>query len=218
MTPSHDRLSQISARIGGVVLADAAGEDDHVDSVKRGDHRGDLLADRIAEHIDGQAGVGIDRRPFVEASHVAANARNSQQAGAVVDQLFQLGGIEFVLTHQVDQNAGIQIAGTRAHDHAASGGQPHAGVDRFAILDRGDAGAVAEMGNDQALGQIVGKLMQDGFAGQAVKAIALDALGPQFLGQRQNPRDIGQVGVKCRIEAGYVRNVGELLLRVANDR
>ena len=63
--------------------------------------------------------------------HVAANARNSQEAGTVIDQLFEHGGIEFLLAHQIDQNAWIEIAAPRAHDHAAGWGQSHAGVDRF---------------------------------------------------------------------------------------
>ena len=42
-----------------VIFADAAGEDDQVDAVERGDHRGHLLAHRIAEHLDGQPGIGV---------------------------------------------------------------------------------------------------------------------------------------------------------------
>jgi len=38
------------------------------------------------------------------------------------------------------------------------GVNPHAGVDRLAVLDRSDAGAVAEMGDDQPARQVTAKL------------------------------------------------------------
>ena len=87
-----------------------------------------------------------------------------KKAGTAIDQLFEHGRIEFLLTHQIDQNAWIEIAATRAHDHAAARGQSHARVDRFTGFDRGDACAIAEMGDDQAIGQIVRKLAHDRFA------------------------------------------------------
>jgi hypothetical protein len=60
--------------------------------------------------------------------------------------------IELLFTHQINQNAWIEIAAARAHDHAAARGQSHARVDRFTGFDRGDAGAIAEMGDDQSIG------------------------------------------------------------------
>ena len=67
----------------------------------------------------------------------------------MIDQLFEHLRIELLFAHQIDQNAGIEIAAARAHDHPAGRGQAHAGVDRLARFDRGDAGAIAEMGDDQ---------------------------------------------------------------------
>ena len=69
----------------------------------------------------------------------------------MIDQLFEHGCIELLFTRQIDQHARVEIAAARAHDHATGWGQPHAGVDRLSVLDRGDAGAVAEMGDDQAV-------------------------------------------------------------------
>src|ERR1700680_3875253 len=120
----------------------------------------------------------------MEAPHVAANARYPQEAGAVIDQLFEHGRIEFLLPHQIDQDAGIEIAAARAHDHPAGWGQSHAGVDRFAAPDRGDAGAIAEMGNYQAVRQIPTKLAHDRLTRKAVKSVALATLRLQFLSDR----------------------------------
>jgi hypothetical protein len=87
----------------------------------------------------------------MQTPHVAANARNSQEAGTAIDQLFEHGRIEFLFTHQIDQNTWIEIAAARAHDHPAGWGQSHAGVDRFAPFDRSDTCTIAEMGNYEAV-------------------------------------------------------------------
>ena len=42
-----------------IIFSDAAGEDEHVDAVERGDHRGHLLAHRIAEHSNGKSCIGV---------------------------------------------------------------------------------------------------------------------------------------------------------------
>jgi hypothetical protein len=147
----------------------------------------------------------------MQAPHVAADARDSEEAGTVIDQLFEVDGIVLLLAHQIDQDAGIEITAARAHNHAAGRGQSHAGVDRFAALDRSDAGAIAEMSDDQTVGQAAAELAKDRFAGKAVKPVALDAGRLQFLGDRQNPRDLGQLGVKRGVEAGGLRQLGEVL-------
>ena len=154
----------------------------------------------------------------MQPTHIAANARDPHETGTVVDQLFEPGRVEPLFAHQVEQNAGIEIAAARAHDDPAGRGQAHAGVDRLAVLDRGDAGAVAEMGDDQAIGQIVAKLAHDRFARQPVKSVALDAFGLQFLGDRQDPRDVGQFGVKGGVEARRLRQPREMLSCETDDR
>src|ERR1700730_10806687 len=55
------------------------------------------------------------------------------EAGTVIDQIFEHRRIELLLTHQIDQNAWIEIAAARAHDHPAGWGQSHARVDRFTM-------------------------------------------------------------------------------------
>ena len=54
----------------------------------------------------------------------------------------------------------------------------------------------AEMGNYQAVRQIVPKLVHDRFARKAVKPVALDTLQLQFLGDRKDACDIRQFGVR----------------------
>ena len=61
-------------------------------------------------------------------------------------------------------DARIKIAAACAHNHAASWGQSHTGVDRFAVFDRGHARTIAEMGDYETVRQIVRKLLHDRFA------------------------------------------------------
>src|SRR5579872_5314205 len=89
----------------------------------------------------------------------------------------------------IDQNAWIEIAAARAHDHAAAQGQSHARVDRLTGFDRGYAGTISKVGDDKSLRQIVSKLAHDRFARKTMKPMALDPLQPQFLGNRKYPAD-----------------------------
>ena len=43
----------------GVIFSDAAGEDEQINPIERGDHRGHLLAHGIAEHLNGKSCIGI---------------------------------------------------------------------------------------------------------------------------------------------------------------
>ena len=67
-------------------------------------------------------------------------------------------------------------------------------------------------------GRVVRKLMHDRFVREAVKSVALDALRLQFPGDRKDPRDVRQFGVKGGIEARHLRKPGKMLLREADDR
>ena len=42
-----------------IIFSNAAGEDEQIDSTKRSDHRGHLLAHGIAEHLNGKSRIGV---------------------------------------------------------------------------------------------------------------------------------------------------------------
>ena len=136
----------------------------------------------------------------------------------MIDQIFQHGGVELLLAREVDQDTGIEIAAARAHDHSAGRRQAHAGVDGFAAFDGGHACAIAEMSDDQSVGRIGGKLVHDRFAREAVEPVALDALRPQFPGDRKDARDRRQSGVKRGVETRHLRKPGKMHFREADDR
>src|SRR5258707_13385025 len=64
----------------------------------------------------------------MQTTHVAVDSGNPEETGTVIDQRFKARGVEILLACQIDQDAGIEIATARPHDHSAGWGQAHAGV------------------------------------------------------------------------------------------
>ena len=64
----------------GAVLADATGEDQHVDATQRSAHRRDLFAYGVAEHLDGQLGAPVVVLGGLreQVAHVVAEPRDAE--------------------------------------------------------------------------------------------------------------------------------------------
>ena len=154
----------------------------------------------------------------MQTAHVAVDARKPQEAGAVIDQFFEHSGGEFLLAHEIYEDPRIEIAAAGSHDHPAGGRQSHASIDRLANFDGRDACAIAEVSDDKAVGQILRELANDRFTRKTVKSVALDSVRPQFLGDRKNPGDRWQIGVKGGVETGDLRDTGKMLSCEADDR
>lgn len=73
----------------GVVLADAAGEDDPVDTVQHRPHRGQLLTHGVAEHPDRQRRIRVRWGGCTQCPHVAVESGEARQTAAVVHKVFQ---------------------------------------------------------------------------------------------------------------------------------
>ena len=185
-----------------VVFPDAAGKDQQSGPIECGDHACHMFANRVTEHLNCQPGVGVGRRGFMQAPHVAVDSGNSEEAGVMIDEGFETRGVEVLFPQQIDQDARIEIATARSHDRPSGRGQAHAGIDGLAVFDGGNTDAIAQMRNDQPIRPIIPKLPHDRLAGKAMKPIALNAARPQVPRDRQRPRDIRHPGMKCRIEAG----------------
>ena len=87
---------------------------------------------------------------------------------------FERVGGEVFVAEEVDEDAGVEVAAAGAHGDAAGGGEAHGGVDGFAVEHGGDAGAVAEVRDDDALRDGI-EASDDGLAGETVEAVADDA-------------------------------------------
>ena len=136
----------------------------------------------------------------------------------MIDHLFEPRGVEILLAHQIDKYARIEIAASRSHYHSARRGQTHTGVDGLTVFNGGDADAIAEMRNYYPIRPIASKSAHDRLARKAMKSVAMDAIRPQIMGDRQGARDIRHSGVKRSVEAGHLRQPWEVLLREADDR
>ena len=82
---------QARARTAGAALADAAGEDQDVQSAHRGHIGADVLAHPVAEGLERQQGAVVARvRRLFDFAHVVRDARDPQQAALRVEQLVDL--------------------------------------------------------------------------------------------------------------------------------
>jgi hypothetical protein len=101
--------------------------------------------------------------------------------------------------------------------NAAGGREAHGGVDGFSVEDRSDAGAVAEVRDDEARWDGI-EASDDGLAGEPVEAVADDASIVEARGYGEMCGDLGQRAVKGGVEAGEVGCVGERLLGLPDER
>jgi hypothetical protein len=122
----------------------------------------------------------------------------------------------------VEQSAGVDVAGARAHDQAFERGQAHARLDRAAVLDGAHAAAVAEVTRDQPqvpeVGlEVVRDPTRDVLVADSVEAKAPDpVLVAQILRKRVPLCTTRKRLVKGRVEHRDVRRVGQQLLRRSN--
>ena len=138
-----------SSRTRGDVLADPGGEDDGV---------GARRARRGRRRRTCGAGGSRRRTPSAPRSSPASiapqqvaevvTAGQPLQAGAVVQQVLEPVDVEVAVAQQVQQHAGVEVAGAGAHDQPLQRRQPHRRVHRAAAADRGRRGAVAEVQHD----------------------------------------------------------------------
>src|SRR5579883_2431298 len=107
----------------GVMLADAAGENELIDPAENSDKSGDGFLSGKTKHADGKARPGFIHRAM-KLAHVAGDAGNTEQAGLIVEKLLELSGVLRPVAKQMENRAGVEIAGTRAHENAARGVSP----------------------------------------------------------------------------------------------
>ena len=87
-------------------------------------------------------------------------------------------------------------------------------------LHGAQAGAAAQVGDDgtaaRGVAMALGQCQRHEFVGQAVKAVAAQAALPGVPGQGQHFFHIGQRVVKGRVEAGYLREIRQVLQQRAD--
>ena len=158
------------------VLADASGEDEEVESAEFGGIGADEFSDGGGEDINGQSGIFISGfHGGLEAAHVGFPPGERSEAGLAIEEGFESVGVEAVVAHEKDEDAGVEVSGAGGHGDAAGGGESHAGVDGAAVEDGGEAGSVAEVSARRRGRDLRTEAVKDGFVGEAVEAVSLDA-------------------------------------------
>ena len=128
---------------GAVVLTDAAGEDEHVESAELCDVGTDESADGGGEEIDGQScGCASGGDGVAQGAHITGNSADAEEAGLAIDDLFEsIGGIGGArmgvgkLAQKKQQDTGIDVAGACGGDEAACGCEAHGGIDGAPVVD-----------------------------------------------------------------------------------
>ena len=207
------------------VLADACGEHDRVDAAHDRSVSADVLTDLMTEDLDRHATCLVAfSGALLDVTHVIANARQALEARLAVEHRVDFVGAHALFAHQVEQDTSVDIAAARAHHDAFQRGHPHRGLDRAAILDRGDAASAAEVAGDDAevadiiFEEVCGFLSDVGVRG-AVEAVSADAmLLRDILWDRVGLRAARERPVECGVEDGDVTDVGEELSGDADAR
>ena len=114
-----------------------------------------------------------------QVAHVVADAGDAEQARLLVEDRLHLLRREPEPLEEIEDDAGIDGAGPRAHAQPVERGEAERAVDALAVLQRAQARAAAQMRDDHAaVGDLRCHLRQhrgDVLVRQAVEAVALDA-------------------------------------------
>ena len=100
--------------------------------------------------------VDVIRQPcvFIALINVLAqrteviDARDALDTGLLVEQLIDVVDAHARLAHQVEDDAWVDITGTRTHGETSQRGKAHRGIDGTAIADGRRRGAIAQVQRD----------------------------------------------------------------------
>ena len=194
---------------GRRVLADAGREHEGVEPAERRRQHAGVEADAIDEIVERERGPRIGAR--LELAHVVADAGQALQAALVVEQLLHRGGAHALLIDQIEHDAGIDLAGPRAHRQAVERGEAHRALDAAARRQRAHRGAAAEMRDDHAPARDrrrdLRQALRDVFVGKAVEAVAAHAFGVEALRDRVVVGKRAVAAMKGGVEAGDLRQI-----------
>ena len=139
----------------------------------------------------------------------------AEQPGLLVEDRLHLLRREPEGLEQVEDHAGIERAGPRAHAQPVERGEAERAVDALAVLQRAQAGAAAEVGDDHApVGDLRRHLRQDRgdvLVREAVEAVALDAASRSSAGSGTSSATPDCAAMEAGVEAGDLRHAGQAL-------
>ena len=139
---------------------------------------------------------------------------DAEQPGLLVEHRLDLLGRQAERLEQIEDDAGIDGARPRAHAQAVERGEAERAVDALAVLQRAQAGAAAQMRDDDAavgdLGRDLRQHRGDVLVREAVEAVALHAAAARdrvAAAPARRPR-AGRDGSWCRSRRPAARPAG----------
>ena len=136
------------------VFADAAREDDGVNARESHGEAADFAGEAVAEDVERDLGLLVAFACSLrQGAHVVRKTREAQQARFLVHEVIELVDSAVflaVLLCDVEKDGRVEATGASAHDEAFERCEAHRGIDALAVQDGGAAGAVAEVGRDEA--------------------------------------------------------------------
>src|SRR5262249_28592381 len=112
------------------VLTNARREDERIKTAQRGRERAAPKPDAVDEIVEREARLRI--RACLELAYVVADPGEAFQAAFVVKKLLDLRRGHLLLVDEIEHDAGIELAGTRAHRKPVERREPHGGFNTTA--------------------------------------------------------------------------------------
>jgi len=157
------------------VLSDAASEDEQVNATEESRVRADNFAHGSGKDVQRKSGAGIvDANPLYQRLHIALTGGESEETALMVEQIFKLIDAEFLIAQKIEEDAGVEIAGARAHGDAAGGSESHRRVDGYSAAKSAEACSVTQVGEDGSPWKPRSEVMHERFIREAVEAVAPD--------------------------------------------
>ena len=155
-----------------------------------------------------------------ERTHVVRKTGETEQAGFLIHKVVELidsAVFLAVLLCDVEEDCRVEATGTGAHDKTFERSEAHCGIDALAVQNRRAAGAVAEVGRDEASFFGLGAENVAGFGSHKAVACAVGAVTADavfFIELVRNTIEVSLLRhrlVESRIEHGNLREAREEL-------
>jgi len=142
------------------VLSDAAGEDEKIGAPQQSHVCPDCFSNGDRKNIESETRLWIVAAgALLQSFHIALAGGERKKAAVMVEQVFKLVGVELLLAEKINDDAGVEVAGSRSHGNSASGRQAHGGVDRYSISQGTEARSIAQVRENRSFGKLRAEMM-----------------------------------------------------------
>jgi len=201
------------------VLSDASREDEKIRTSQQSRVSPDRFSYRDGKYIQSKTGIWIIRADaFFERFHITLAGRESEKTAPMIEQILKFVGVELRISHEVDEDAGIEVARSGCHWNAARGSEAHRSVDRDPASKGTEARSIPQMRKNRSLGKPRTEVMHQRLIRNPVEAIASNPCVEIVVGESEARCDLRHGLMKSVIETGEVCGRREDGLRRSDER